>query len=41
MADDRLRELAKTGVTRVRVHYADLIGTTRAKVIPLDVHERD
>ena len=36
MADDRLRELAKAGVTRVRVHYADLIGTTRAKVIPLD-----
>jgi glutamine synthetase len=40
MADDRLRELAKAGVTRVRVHYADLIGTTRAKVIPLDVLER-
>jgi glutamine synthetase len=40
MADDKLRELAETGVTRVRVHYTDLIGTTRAKVIPLDVLER-
>ena len=29
----------KAGVTRVRVHYTDLIGTTRAKVIPLDVLE--
>jgi len=40
MADDKLRELAKAGVTRVRVHYTDLIGTTRAKVIPLDTLER-
>src|SRR6266550_3472649 len=40
MAEDSLRELAKAGVTRVRVHYTDLIGTTRAKVIPLDVLER-
>ena len=40
MADDKLRGLAEAGVTRVRVHYTDLIGTTRAKVIPLDVLER-
>jgi glutamine synthetase len=40
MADDKLRELAEAGVIRVRVHYTDLIGTTRAKVIPLDVLER-
>ena len=39
MADDKLGELAKAGVTRVRVHYTDLIGTTRAKVIPLEVLE--
>ena len=40
MADDQLRELAKAGVTRVRVHYTDLIGTTRAKVVPLEILER-
>jgi glutamine synthetase len=40
VADDKLRELAEAGVIRVRVHYTDLIGTTRAKVIPLDVLER-
>jgi glutamine synthetase len=40
MADDKLGELAQAGVTRVRVHYTDLIGTTRAKVIPLDVLEQ-
>jgi glutamine synthetase len=40
MPDDSFRELAAAGVTRVRVHYTDLIGTTRAKVIPLDVLER-
>jgi glutamine synthetase len=39
MPEDKLRELAEAGVTRVRVHYTDLIGTTRAKVIPLDVLE--
>ena len=39
MVADKLRELAEAGVTRVRVHYTDLIGTTRAKVIPLDVLE--
>jgi glutamine synthetase len=40
MADEKLRELAQAGVTRIRVHYTDLIGTTRAKVIPLDELER-
>jgi glutamine synthetase len=40
MAGTELSELAKAGVTRVRVHYTDLIGTTRAKVIPLDTLER-
>ena len=39
MVADKLRELADAGVTRVRVHYTDLIGTTRAKVIPLEVLE--
>jgi glutamine synthetase len=39
MGDDKLRELAQAGVSRVRIHYTDLIGTTRAKVIPLDVLE--
>jgi glutamine synthetase len=34
-----LRELAKAGVTRVRVHYADLLGTPRAKVVPLELLE--
>jgi glutamine synthetase len=40
MPEDELRELAAAGVTRVRVHYTDLIGTTRAKVIPVEVLER-
>jgi glutamine synthetase len=40
MAEERLRELAQAGVSRVRVHYTDLLGTTRAKVIPLDSFER-
>ena len=40
MIGDRLRELEEAGVNRVRVHYTDLIGTTRAKVIPLDVLEQ-
>jgi glutamine synthetase len=40
MADDQLREFANAGVTRVRVHYTDLIGTTRAKVVPLEILER-
>jgi glutamine synthetase len=40
MARDTLREAAQAGVTRVRVHYTDLLGTTRAKVIPLDALER-
>ena len=40
MTGDKLSELAKAGVTRVRVHYTDLIGTTRAKVIPLETLER-
>jgi glutamine synthetase len=39
MPDHKLGELAAAGVTRVRVHYTDLIGTTRAKVIPLEVLE--
>jgi glutamine synthetase len=29
-------DLRAAGITRVRVHYSDLLGTTRAKVIPLD-----
>jgi glutamine synthetase len=33
-------ELAQAGISRVRVHYTDLIGTTRAKVIPLDSFEQ-
>jgi glutamine synthetase len=40
MVADRLRELEEAGVNRVRVHYTDLIGTTRAKVIPLEVLEQ-
>lgn len=35
----RIDELRAAGVTRVRVHYGDLLGTTRAKVIPLDLLE--
>jgi hypothetical protein len=29
-AHARLDELREAGVTRVRVHYSDLLGTTRA-----------
>ncbi len=36
----RLAELRDAGVNRVRVHYADLIGTTRAKVIPFSDLEK-
>ena len=32
-------DLRAAGITRVRVHYSDLLGTTRAKVVPLDVLE--
>jgi len=32
-------DLRKEGVVRVRVHYSDLLGTTRAKVVPLDLLE--
>ena len=32
-------ELRDAGVTRLRVHYSDLLGTTRAKVIPLELAE--
>lgn len=32
-------ELAREGVTRVRVHYSDYHGTPRAKLIPLDLLE--
>jgi glutamine synthetase len=32
-------ELAKEGVTRVRVHYSDFHGTPRAKLIPLELLE--
>jgi glutamine synthetase len=39
MPEGKLRELAQAGVSRVRVHYTDLLGTTRAKVIPLDSFE--
>jgi glutamine synthetase len=35
----RLAELREAGVTRVRVHYSDLLGTTRAKVIPFELAE--
>lgn len=38
-AQARLEEAARAGVRRVRVHYSDLLGTTRAKVIPLDLLE--
>jgi glutamine synthetase len=40
MPEDKVRELAQAGINRVRVHYTDLIGTTRAKVIPFDLFER-
>lgn len=39
MAAMDVRELATAGVTRVRVHYSDLHGTPRAKVIPLELLE--
>src|SRR3990172_9600426 len=32
-------DLRAAGITRVRVHYSDHLGTTRAKVIPLDLVE--
>ena len=32
-------DLRSAGITRVRVHYSDHLGTTRAKVIPLDLVE--
>ena len=32
-------ELRSAGIWRVRVHYTDLIGTTRAKVVPLECLE--
>jgi glutamine synthetase len=35
----RIEELRAVGVTRVRVHYSDLHGTTRAKVLPLELLE--
>jgi glutamine synthetase len=38
-AHARLAEARQAGVTRVRVHYSDLLGTTRAKVVPVDVVE--
>lgn len=31
-----LGDLRDRGITRVRVHYSDLIGTTRAKVVPIE-----
>jgi glutamine synthetase len=37
MAPDKLAELADAGIARVRVHYSDLLGTTRAKVVPLEL----
>jgi glutamine synthetase len=36
MVDD----LRSAGVTRVRVHYTDHLGTTRAKVVPLELLEQ-
>ena len=36
----RLEELVAADVKRVRVHYSDLLGTTRAKVIPIEELER-
>ena len=34
-----LDDLREAGITRLRVHYSDLLGTTRAKVIPLELAE--
>jgi glutamine synthetase len=34
-----LDELRSAGITRVRVHYMDLVGTTRAKTVPLELLE--
>lgn len=36
VAHARLEEIRGAGVQRVRVHYSDLLGTTRAKVIPVE-----
>ena len=33
-------DLLAAGITRVRVHYTDLLGTTRAKVVPLELLEQ-
>ncbi len=38
-AGARLAEIRDAGVTRIRVHYHDLLGTTRAKVIPSELAE--
>ncbi len=35
----RLEELVAAGVKRVRIHYSDLLGTTRAKVVPIEALE--
>jgi glutamine synthetase len=35
----RLEQVLAAGVKRVRVHYSDLLGTTRAKVIPVELLE--
>jgi glutamine synthetase len=32
-------DLRAAGITRLRVHYSDLLGTTRAKVVPLELAE--
>ena len=39
MAHDKIAELADADIKRVRVHYSDLLGTTRAKVVPLELLE--
>src|SRR5262245_31651233 len=39
VAQARLAEVRDAGATRVRVHYSDLLGTTRAKVVPIDAVE--
>ena len=35
----KIDDLRSAGITRLRVHYSDLLGTTRAKVIPLELAE--
>ncbi len=35
-AHARLDQIRAAGVQRVRVHYSDLLGTTRAKLIPVE-----